>query len=162
AQHISTQCESARLTIGEVETYTTPRRLSVIVRSVAPRATDMESLVMGPSAKIAFDAEGNPTRAAIGFAKGKGLDADALQRIETPKGTYVGVTVHDKGRTAEEILPEILESAFRAIHWKRSMHWGWADVAFARPVRWIVALFGEDVLPVTFGDITSDRLTRGH
>lgn len=162
ADHISAQANEARLAIGTIETYTTPRRLAVIVRDVAPRATDMESLVLGPSAKIAFDDDGNPTRAAIGFAKGKGLDADALQRVETPKGTYVGVTVHDKGRNAEELLPQILESAFRAIHWKRSMHWGWADVPFARPVRWIVALLGEDVLPVTFGDISSDRFTRGH
>lgn len=162
ARHIATQAADARLVIGRIETYTTPRRLAVIVRDVAPRATDQESLVLGPSAKIAFDEDGNPTRAALGFAKGKGLDADALQRIETPKGTYVGVTVHDKGRNAEEILPEILESSFRAIHWKRSMHWGWADVPFARPVRWIVALLGDAVLPVTFGDITADRFTRGH
>lgn len=162
ANHIRSQCEDARLTIGEVETYTTPRRLAVIVRNVAPKATDMESLALGPSVNVAFDEDGNPTRAAIGFAKGKGVTPDELQRIETPKGEYVGVTVHDKGRSAKEILTDVLNRAFRAIRWKRSMHWGWADVAFARPVRWIVALLGEETLPVKFGDIDADRLTRGH
>src|SRR5690625_702138 len=84
ADHISAQANEARLAIGTIETYTTPRRLAVIVRDVAPRATEMESLVLGPSANIAFDDDDNPTRAAIGSAKGKGLDADALQRVETP------------------------------------------------------------------------------
>lgn len=162
AKYIAAQCEEARLTFGEIETYTTPRRLAVIVRSISERATDMESLVLGPSVRIAFDDDGNPTRAALGFAKGQGLDADAIQRVDTPKGEYVAVTVHDSGRPAEEILPSILDGAFRSIHWKQSMHWGWADVAFARPVRWIVALLGDAVLPVTFGGITSGRSTRGH
>lgn len=162
AKHIATQCEEARLTFGDIETYTTPRRLAVIVRSISERATDMESLVLGPSVRIGFDDDGNPTRAALGFAKGQGLGADALQRVETPKGEYVAVTVHDSGRPAEEILPEILNASFRAIHWKKSMHWGWADVAFARPVRWIVALLGDTVLPVAFGGIESGRATRGH
>lgn len=162
AKHVATKCEEARLTFGEIETYTTPRRLAVIVRSIAERATDMESVVLGPSVRIGFDDDGNPTRAALGFAKGQGLGPEALQRVETPKGEYVAVTVHDAGRPAEEILPEILSTAFRAIHWKKSMYWGWADVPFARPVRWIVALLGESVLPVTFSGIDSDRFTRGH
>lgn len=160
--HIRTECERARLSHGAIETYATPRRLAVIVRGIAAKATDVEELALGPAAKVAFDADGNPTKAAIGFAKGKGLGIDALQRVETPKGEYVAVTVKDEGRTADDILRDVLNRAFSAIPWKRSMHWGWSTVTFGRPVKWIVALLGDTVLDVEFGGIQAGRATHGH
>lgn len=162
AQHIGSECDRARLSHGTIETYATPRRLAIILRDVAARATDMEELALGPAARVAFDADGQPTKAAIGFAKGKGLGIEALQRVETPKGEYVAVTVHDVGRPASDILPGILNTSFAAIPWKRSMRWGWSEVAFGRPVKWIVALLDNDVIPVEFGGIQSGRATRGH
>ena len=162
AKHIATECEKARLSHGEIERYATPRRLALIVRNIAARATDMEELALGPAARVAFDADGNPTRAAIGFAKGKGLGVEALQRVETPKGEYVGVTIRDEGGAAADILPDILQRSFASIPWKRSMRWGWSEVAFGRPVKWIVALLDEQVLPVDFGGIQSGRVTYGH
>lgn len=161
-KHIAQECEKARLSHGKIERYATPRRLALIVRGIAARATDMEELALGPAARVAFDADGSPTRAAIGFAKGKGLGVEALQRVETPKGEYVGVTIRDEGGTAAELLPAILQRSFASIPWKRSMRWGWSEVAFGRPVKWIVALLEDQVLPVDFGGIASGRSTFGH
>lgn len=162
AAHIQHNLHDNRLAHGEIETYATPRRLAVIVHNVAAKASDLESLVLGPAARIAFDDTGQPTRAAIGFAKGKGLSPDALQRVETPKGEYVAVTVKDEGRNAQDILEDVLSASFKAIRWKRTMRWGWGEVQFARPVRWIVALLDDTVIPVTFGQVTASNKTRGH
>lgn len=162
AQHLVDALEEARLQHGEVERFATPRRLAIVIRDVAAQATDMEELALGPAARVAYDEQGAPTRAAIGFAKGKGIDVSALQRIETERGEYVGVMVRDEGRPAAELLPGILSDSFAAIPWKRSMHWGWSEVSFGRPVKWIVALLGDAVLPVQFGGIESGRETRGH
>lgn len=162
ADHLRTEAEKARLTIGAIETFATPRRLALIVRGVAERGADHEELAMGPAAKVAFDDAGNPTKAAIGFAKGKGLDIDALQRISTPKGDYVAVTVREEGRAATDILTDILNRSFGAIPWKRSMRWGWGELAFARPIHWIIALLGDQLLDVQFADIRAGRVTRGH
>lgn len=162
ARHLVEALDEARLQHGDVEPYASPRRLAVVIRDVAAQATDMEALALGPAARVAFDDQGAPTRAAIGFAKGKGIDISELQRVETERGEYVGVMVRDEGRPAAEILPGILSDSFAAIPWKRSMRWGWSDVSFGRPVKWIVALLGDAVLPVSFGGIDAGRETRGH
>lgn len=162
AKHLTDGAAEHRLTIGTVRTLGTPRRLTVIVDDVAATAETVQETVTGPSAKAAFDADGNPTRAAQGFARGKGVDPSALIRVETPKGEYVAAVVTHEGRPAAEILTELLNSAFGAIPWKRSMRWGWGTDAFSRPVMWIVALLGEDVLPVSFGGRDAGRTTRGH
>ena len=116
---------------------------------------------MGPAAKIAFDADGNPTRAAQGFAR-EGIDPSALLRVETPKGEYVAAKVVNEGRAAADVFADVLSGAFAAIPWKKSMRWGWGDATFSRPVHWIVALLDDAVLPVTFTDVTSGRRSRGH
>lgn len=162
AKHITDECANARLSFGNVETFATPRRLAVILRGIAPRATDKEELALGPAVRVAFDENGEATRAGIGFAKGKGVDVSELQRIETDKGEYVGVMVRDEGRSAADILPDILQRSFAAIPWKRSMHWGWSEVAFGRPVKWMVALLDQQILPVQFGGIQAGRATYGH
>lgn len=162
ADHVRNEAAKARLQIGAVETWATPRRLAIIVRDIAARGEDVEELAMGPAAKVAFDADGNLTKAAIGFAKGKGVAPEAIQRVETPKGEYIAVTVREEGRPAVDVLTDILNRSFTAIPWKRSMRWGWGEESFSRPVHWIVALLGNDVLDVKFAGIQSGRVTRGH
>lgn len=162
-QHfIEKGCKQARLPIGEIRTYGTPRRLALTIDHVAAGGEDLEEIALGPAVKIAFDDEGKPTRAAQGFARGKGIDVSQLQRVETPKGEYIAATVHEPGRPASEILTEILTQAPAQIHWKRSMRWGWGETTFARPVKWIVALLDNDTLNVEFAGIKAGRSTRGH
>ncbi len=152
----------ARLAHGEVRTFGTPRRLAVLVQGVAEASSDRSSEVVGPSAKAAYDREGKPTQAAERFALGLKISLDRLRRVQTPKGEYVAASVEEKGRPALALLPEILTSAVHGIGFKKSMRWGDVEQNFARPVHWLVALLGEEVLPLVFGDVRSGRQTHGH
>ncbi|XXF75481.1 glycine--tRNA ligase subunit beta [Myxococcaceae bacterium GXIMD 01537] len=152
----------ARLKHGELRTFGTPRRLAVRVTGVADAGEDITREVLGPSAKVAFDAEGKPTKPAEKFAEGQKIPLSALLRITTPKGEYVGARIEEKGRPAAELLPDALHAAVHGIKFPKSMRWGDVDLAFARPVQWIVALLGDQVLPVVLGDVKSGRTTYGH
>lgn len=153
---------AARLSFGAVRTYATPRRLALHVTDIAEVAETIEEVISGPASKVAFDANGTPTRAAEGFAKGLGVDPSTLIRVTTPKGEYVAARVVRQGRAARDVITEILRTAPGSIAWKRSMRWAWSEATFARPVHWIVALLGDDVLDVGFGDILAGRTSRGH
>jgi glycyl-tRNA synthetase beta chain len=159
---ITERCAAARLTHGEVRVFGTPRRLAVWVRDVADRGQDVKKEVTGPSVKAAFDASGKPTKAAEKFAEGLGLRVDQLGRASTPKGEYLAATVEEKGRPAQDILAEVLHLAVHSINFRKSMRWGDVDLAFVRPAHWIVALFGQEVVPVVLGDVRSGRTTYGH
>jgi len=156
------RCQQARLAHGEVRVYGTPRRLALLVRAVADGGQDVRREVSGPSVKAAFDAQGKPTKAAEKFAEGLGLKVEQLKRAQTPKGEYLAATVEDKGRPAPEILKDVLQQAVHSINFKKSMRWGDVELAFARPVHWIVALFGGEIVPVVLGDVRSGRTTAGH
>lgn len=162
AEHWTREAAAARLSHGAVHTLATPRRLALRVDDVAKKAGDLEEVVTGPAARAAFDAEGRPTRAAEGFARSRGAEVDALFQVETPKGPYVALRVHEPGAPAAEVAATILGRAFTAIPWRRSMRWGWGTEAFARPVHWILALLDRDVVPVAFAGISSGRASRGH
>jgi glycyl-tRNA synthetase beta chain len=153
---------AARLVHGAVRVYGTPRRLALLVSGVADRTDDVSREVTGPSAKAAFDAAGKPTRAAQKFAESAGIPLTMLRRVTTAKGEYIAASVEEKGRPAQEILREMINSAIHAINFRKSMRWGDVDVAFARPLHWIVALLGEEVIPAVYGDVKSGRSTRGH
>nr|WP_211194536.1 glycine--tRNA ligase subunit beta [Pyxidicoccus fallax] len=152
----------ARLKHGDVRVFGTPRRLAVLVRDVADAGEDIVKEVLGPSAKAAFDAQGKPTKAAEKFAEGLKLTVDKLGRSQTAKGEYLSARVEEKGRPAADILQEALHTAVHSVNFRKSMRWADVDVAFARPVQWLVALLGGDVLPVVFGDVKSGRVTYGH
>jgi glycyl-tRNA synthetase beta chain len=154
--------DDARLAHGEVKAFGTPRRLAVSARGVAARQTDAQSQALGPPVAHAFDAEGKPTQAALGFAKSQGVDVAALERVATPKGERLAVTKVEKGRKAEQVLPALLERLVESIKFKKSMRSRWDDVTFARPVRWLVALYGGKPLKVRFGEVVSGRTTQGH
>ncbi len=152
----------SRLKHGEVRTFGSPRRLAVLVRGVADAGEDITREVLGPSAKVAFDAEGKPTKPAEKFAEGQKIPVSSLLRITTPKGEYVGARIEEKGRPAAELLPDALHAAVHGIKFPKSMRWGDVELAFARPAQWVVALLGEQVLPVVLGDVKSGRTTYGH
>jgi glycyl-tRNA synthetase beta chain len=153
---------AARLTHGEVTTYGTPRRLALLVRAVSDGSPDASREVQGPSAKAAYGPDGKPTQAAIKFAQSRGLSVEQLSRVSTPKGEYLSAKVVERGQPAGQLLPQVLHAAVHGINFKKSMRWGDVEQTFARPVHWIVALLGREVLPVVFGDVRSGRITRGH
>jgi len=153
---------AARLGHGEVLVFGTPRRLALLVRSVAERTQDITREVTGPSVKVAFDPAGKPTRAAERFAEGLKLNVDQIIRIQTAKGEYVAARVAEKGQSAAEVLQGVLHTAVHGMKFKKSMRWGDVELSFARPVHWIVALLDEEVVPIVFGDVRSGRATYGH
>jgi glycyl-tRNA synthetase beta chain len=159
---ITERMAEARLKHGEVRTFGTPRRLAVLVRGVAEAGEDVTREQLGPSAKAAFDKDGKPTKAAEKFAESLKLTVDQLGRTQTAKGEYLSAKVEEKGRRAEDILPEVLHTAVHGINFRKSMRWGDVDLAFARPVQWLVALLGDQVLPLVLGDVKSGRTTYGH
>ena len=152
----------ARLGHGEVKAVGTPRRLAVWARQVAPRQADARSEALGPPVAQAWDAEGRPTPAALGFARSQGVDVSALGRAQTPKGERVAVTKVEKGKRAEQVLPALLERLVAGLRFDKSMRSRWDEVTFARPVRWMVALLGGRPLRVRFGEVASGRVTYGH
>ncbi len=154
--------QELRLSFDDVAIYGTPRRLTVLVTDVAERAKDFEEEAMGPAVKAAFDAEGKPTKALLGFCAGKGVDVSAVRRVETPKGEYVAVTVQHVGKAATEVLPALLGAVAPKIQFPKTMRWDAGDYRFGRPVRWLVALFGDTVLPVQAFGLTAGRASFGH
>src|SRR5512138_366758 len=154
--------DDARLSHGEVKAVGSPRRLAVWARDVAPKQTDATSQALGPPVAHAFDAEGKPTAAALGFAKSQGVDVAALERTQTPKGERLALTKVEKGRKAEQVLPALLDRLVGGLKFRKSMRSRHDDVTFARPVRWIVALYGGKPVKVRFGEVTSGKVTYGH
>jgi glycyl-tRNA synthetase beta chain len=152
----------ARLTYSELKTLATPRRLVLVVKGIPAVQPDAEITATGPSVKAAYTADGTPTKAAEGFARGQGVDVSALQTVTTEKGEYLAVTKQENGRPSHELLAVILPALIAGIPFKKSMRWGELDVRFARPIHWIVALFDGIVVPFSFGNITSGTTSRGH
>lgn len=151
-----------RLTHGAIRALGTPRRLAVVVEELALNQPDLSERVTGPSAKVAFDKDGHPTKAAHAFAAKIGCKATALEVVETPKGAYVAGTREEKGRAALELLGPMLAEVIAAIPFRKSMRWSDMDATFGRPVRWLVALLGTEIVPFEFAGLHSGRKTRGH
>ena len=128
---------------------------------LGPRQPDLEELVKGPPAERAFDPDGTPTKAAQGFARGKGVDVNALETREENGGKYVFAVVKQKGRPAHEVLAEALPGLVAGISFKKSMRWNSSGVAFSRPIRWFVSLLGETVIPFEYAGVLAGNLTRG-
>lgn len=150
--------DQASIPHGEVEVYDSPRRLIVIVHDIPSATEAKEEVFKGPSAKIAFDADGNPTKAAIGFARGKGLDAADL----TVEDGYVYARRSVPSVSVATLLPAVLGGIVKGVSWPRSQRWGSQHDRFVRPVRWIVALFGEEVIDFEFAGLKAGRNTFGH
>lgn len=153
--------DDLRLTHEGVSVYATPRRLVVHAVKVAPSQTDIETVEKGPPAGRAFDGDGNPTKAAQGFARGKGVDVNDLRIEEIDGGEYVVATVQHKGRPTVEVLAEALPDLIAGIKFRKAMRWNATNIAFSRPIRWMVALFCESVIPFAYAGIASGNVTRG-
>jgi len=149
------------LTHGDVRVYTTPRRIVVSVDSLSPNQPDRENLVKGPPADKAFDKDGRPTQAALGFAKKNNLDPAALEAREIDGGKYVAAVVKQKGRPTPEVLVDVLPKLVEGIKFEKSMRWNDSGVAFSRPIRWYVALLGDMVIPFEYAGVVSGNISRG-
>lgn len=163
ASAAETALDAARLAYGEVSTCSTPRRIILVVDGLADASEALSIRAKGPAASIAFDEDGNPTKAAMGFARGKGLDASDLVREADENGKeYVYALVQEPAQPALELLPELLANLIANISWPRSQRWGSGHVTFSRPIRWLLALYGEQVVPVEYAGLKAGRITRGH
>ena len=162
-----------------VEGYSTPRRLTARIAKIAERQTDLEELLTGPPVAAAFGADGTATPAAIGFARKNNIEVAQLERIETPKGTYLGYRRHQRGKAAVDVLPDVLATTLRSFSFPKAMQWdafledGKGDLPFGRPIRWILYLYGGRVVPFTIRrtelaesapvqEVVSAAVTYGH
>lgn len=152
---------NARLAYQSYSVSGTPRRLVLQVKNLQTAQTDRVSEVKGPPAERAFDAAGIPTKAAEGFAKGKGIPVDQLQVKQVDGGSYAVATITEKGRSSIEVLSHALPDLLAAIRFNKPMRWNESGIAFSRPIRWLVALHGANVVPFNYAGLPSDRLTRG-
>ncbi len=150
-----------RLAHEGVQVYATPRRLTLHAKNVAPRQDDLETLEKGPPASRAFDADGKPTKAAEGFARGRGISVEALQVQQIDGGEYVTALVKIAGRPATEVLAEALPQLIADLNFGKTIRWNATNTTFPRPIRWLVALFGEAVIPFAYAGIASGNISRG-
>ena len=157
-QLAETKLNDAHLPFESIATYGTPRRLALIVKGLGDTSAEISERHKGPSASIAYDADGNPTKAAIGFARGKGLDVADLVVEEG----YIYAETKTAGVPAKDIVTDMLPQLITGLNFPKSMHWGNLDAKFVRPVRWLVALLDEEVIPVEFATVKSGNVTRGH
>ena len=154
--------ETQRIDFEELRTLGTPRRLVLVVRRLSERQKDVEIKKIGPSKQAAFDSKGTPTKAAIGFAKGQSVAVESLTLVETEKGEYVCAVKKEVGKPTHEILPSILPKLVLSIPFQKSMKWADISIRFARPIHWILALLGGDVVPFELGTVRSGEVTYGH
>lgn len=153
-----TKLNDAHLPFESIATYGTPRRLALIVKGLGDTSAEISERHKGPSASIAYDAEGNATKAAIGFARGKGLDVADL----VVEDGYIYAETKTAGVPAKDIVTDMLPQLITGLNFPKSMHWGNLDAKFVRPVRWLVALLDEEVIPVEFATVQSGNVSRGH
>ena len=147
---------------GGIYTFGTPRRLVLIGKAIAEQQEDLVQEITGPPKNVAFDNEGNPTKAALGFAERQGVPVEDLESIETPKGEYLYVKSTVPGKPTRDILAGTLPDILSRIPWPKSMRWGTVDVPFVRPVHWLLALFKGEVIPFEFAGVESGNITWGH
>ena len=179
-EHLDARLKELRLTASaSAETYSTPRRLTARITKLAERQADFEELVTGPPVSAAFRPDGEPTPAAVGFAKKYGVEVGALERQETPKGTYLGYRVHQRGKATVDVLPDVMGGLLRSMTFPKQMRWDAyldddkGELVFARPIRWLVLLYGGRVVPFvirrtelaqgpTVQDVRTGANTYGH
>lgn len=165
-QALEARLKEARLTIDEpVQAYSTPRRLIAHAGRIGERQADLEELVMGPPVSAAFK-DGVLTPAGAGFAKKQGVAGDQIERVTTPKGEYIGVRKHQRGKTASDVLPDVLAGVLRSLSFPKQMRWdatladGKGELPFGRPIRWILYLYGGRVVPFIIGRTAAARDSR--
>jgi glycyl-tRNA synthetase beta chain len=162
AEAAAKQFAELNLAYDTITTVGTPRRLTLAVAAIQERQPDRVVEHMGPSKQAGFDAEGKPSKAAMGFARSRGVAVEDLATVTTPKGEYLLAVENVKGVATIDLLPGILAGLVREIPFPKSMRWGNGDVAFARPIQWLVALFGSTVIDLSIARIRAGNSTFGH
>lgn len=152
----------AGLSYENLRTYATPRRLVLMVDGLIEKAADQESEMKGPAKAAAYDENGQPTRALEGFCKGQGVSIDDLFEKEIKGNTYMFVLRKSSGDLTINLLPQILTTMVEKIAFPKPMRWGYHSLRFARPIHWLVALLGSDIVPISFAGLETDRISRGH
>ena len=154
--------EAAALSFSGIRAWAAPRRLALLVKDLPPAQEDREIVRRGPALKAAFDDDGCPTQAAIGFARSCGVEVEQLDQLETKKGSWLSFRAVEKGRPVAELVPELVRKALAGLPIPKRMRWGDRDDEFVRPVHWVVLLFGDQVVDATILGVKADRYTRGH
>ncbi len=158
---LSNKLNQNRIPFSSIRTFGTPRRLAAVVDGVSDMQKSHTRVVTGPPKKIAFDSNAKPSKAAIGFAKSLGLDVLQLEEIETERGIYMGKNIHEEGKPAITVLPKLLKTSITEINFLKQMAWGDYRLKFARPIRWILALFGEELIPLNLENLRAQKFTYG-
>ena len=158
--------QEARIGHGEIKVFATPRRLAILVEGVAETQEDLEQLRVGPPVAAAFDAEGEPTRALLGFAKGQGVSLDDLTQVtqtrRNKEALYIAAVVRERGQNTRKLLSALLTALPDKLHWPKPMRWGDGQYSFVRPIHWLVALYGREVIRLRYAGVVSGRATYGH
>ncbi|HZH61411.1 MAG TPA: glycine--tRNA ligase subunit beta, partial [Metabacillus sp.] len=161
AEKLTKWLEEKQLTHGEVKTYSTPRRLAVLVKDVLEKQPDIEEEAKGPAKKIALDENGNWSKAAIGFTKGQGASVEDIYFKEINGVEYVHVQKFVQGQEAKELLAETRD-LITGLTFPKNMRWGSQELRYIRPIKWLVALFGQDVIPFEIAGAKTDSYSYGH
>lgn len=151
-----------RITFDEVNIYSTPRRLTVIVNNICEKQSDLEEEVKGPAKRIAVDAEGNYTKPLLGFMKSKGIKEEDLYFKQVGKEEYAFGKIKQDGQLTSEVLKSILPEAIKAMTFPKAMRWGGKNMRFIRPIRWMVCILNDSVLDIELEGIVSSNTTKGH
>ncbi|MBQ6453850.1 MAG: glycine--tRNA ligase subunit beta [Coriobacteriales bacterium] len=154
--------DDARIGHGVIKSISTPRRMTLLIEDLADESAALYTRAKGPAVDIAFDKDGNPTKAALGFARGKGIEVRSLQRGTEGGREYVYAIVQERSKPTMSLLPGIMSKLIGDISWPRSQRWGSGRATFARPVRWLLCLWGSKVVPVSFAGLEAGNTTRGH
>ncbi len=162
SQEIQAGLSKAELSFKSAQFYATPRRLAVMVKKLSPRQSDTEVERKGPALAAAYDAQGKPTQACVGFARSCGVTPEELLTIKNSQGEWVGYRQKMLGKTVQDLLPEIVNNALAALSIPKRMRWGNGQVEFVRPVHSVILLYGKDVISAEILGIKSDRKTQGH
>ncbi len=164
ARELEHKLRALRLEANAIEAMGTPRRLFVWANGIPQKQDDVTEVVVGPPKRVAITSDGEFTKAAIGFARKNDVDVDSLrcELVDGKQGEYVVCTVRRLGKKTVEVLPEVLSALIEQIPWPKSMRWGSATVAFARPIHWLLAMYGQEVISLQFAGIQSSNTTRGH
>ena len=162
AKGVAEGLEREGLVYGAVTSYATPRRLAVLINEVQGSQRERQIERRGPAVSTAFDEDGNPTKAALGFASSCGIDVEHLERLETEKGTWLAFRTTEVGQSTASLLPDIVQRAADNLPIKRRMRWSHGDIEFVRPVHWVVLLLGDEMVDADILGVSAGRHTRGH
>ncbi len=162
ADQLSTLLNEARITYSKAQVFATPRRIAVLIKHMAEKQITESIQRLGPSIEHAYDKQGIPTLACMGFASACGISADQLEIIDTNKGQRIGATIEQAGKNTQDILPSLVQQAFSQLSLVKPMHWGNETFSFIRPVHWALMLLGKTVIPTTLFNHTTSNETRGH